>query len=425
MANTTYTPDLTSRDSSLRDLVVHRNRAVILAFDFLWGIAMPAVSITTLLPGFFRSIGIGNMWIGLIIALSTAVSSTVQPFSAFAIKPNHRRLRKMRRAYLFCPLGFLLLGIALLSGVASPMAGLGFTMLAVVLFYGSSATGDPHYSEMVVAAVDEEERGRYFAIRALVLGAGGILGGVLASYILRSAPPPTNFGWSFLIGALLVAFSSLSMKYYRDPPVSEPEPATKFHRYLWEKLRTWGRDRDLRNLLISSAFVALAVACLPFLGPLIKERLHESDRIYGVLGSLSIGSNLVLSWLLGAVVHRWGSRRALYLSLLLLGGGLCGCLYLHDRWGLLACYLLASIWGPAQIVAGTDFTLKVARDKPLPEVFAIKVWALAPVQLLGPILLGSAIDHWQYEPVIIAGCLFSFCSLVALTRCREQAPTAI
>ena len=407
----------TASAASLKQLVLHRNRASILAFEFLWGVAMPFVSVMVLIPGYLKYLRVDNVWIGLAPAINMGAIALIQPFSTYVIRPGMHRLRQMRTLYSAGASGFVLLGLLILYGVHSPTLGLVATLMAIGLFAVAAGAGDPHYMEIVVASVSLKQRGRYFGLRALCLGLGGIAGGALTGVLLYYTSTPLDFGYCFLAGGLLFAGSTLAWLFYRDTPTPAIEQHASFRVFLGERILPLVRREQFRWYLISISCFALASCGLPFLPLLIKEKLGASNDIYGWLGGLAMGSNLILPWMLGTICDRWGSRRGFMTVLFLYTIGVLGCLFLDGYIALFISYLLASIWLPGSIVSMTNLALKIAPDVPTSEVFSTKMVAMAPVQIIGPILVGAAIDHWSYGPALWAclGCVVL--SLIALWRC--------
>jgi len=407
---------VTSTDS-FKHLVLHRNRAAILAFEFLWGLAMPFVSVMVLIPGYLKYLGVDNVWIGLAPSIHMGAIALIQPFSAYVIRPGARRLKQMRTLYMTGSGGFVLLGLLVLYGIHAPLFGLCATLVAVGLFAVGAGAGDPHYMEIVVASVSLQQRGRYFGLRAVCLGLGGILGGALTGVLLHFAATPLDFGYCFLAGGLLFGGSTLVLLFYRDDPAPGAARHGSFGDFLRERIVPLVRREQFRWYLISISCFALAACGLPFLPLLIKEKLGATNAIYGWLGGLAMGSTLIMPWMLGIICDRWGSRRGFVMVLFLYTIGVLGCLFLDGYIALFISYLLASIWLPGSIVSMTNLALKLAPDVPTSEVFSTKMVAMAPVQIIGPVLIGAMIDDWSYGPALWTCLACVVLSLLALWRC--------
>ncbi len=398
------------------------NRRAVLLFETLWGLAMPLVYHATVIPGFLRHLGVPNSVIGLVPALHNGLLALLQPFSTYAIPGSERRVGRMLRAYGLGASGFVLLGLLLFGGLRDTAALLAATLLVVAGFASACGIGDPHYMQVVVDSVPEAQRGRYFGLRMLCLGSGGIAGGAMAALWLRLAAPPLNFAACFVAGGLLYLLSTQSMRLYRERPTSgDALDRAPFRDYVADRLLPQARDPAFRAYLLAIVLFSLAASGFPFLGLLLRERLDETDRLFGVLGALFMAGNLSMSALLGLVCDRWGSRRALALALILYVAGLCGCQLFENRIALLAAYFLAGAWLPGQLVAATDLALRLARRTTAAEATAIILAAMAPARLVGPPVVGALSDLWSYE-VALTGCLLAVLfSLAALTR-RSATP---
>jgi MFS family permease len=332
----------------------------------------------------------------------------------------------MRGFYLLAAVGYTLLGAAIFGGMRDPWVGLAATLVAELALSVFIGMGDPQYMAIVVNAVSPAVRGRFFGRRMVILGLGGIAGGFAAEQVLKHVAEPLNFGWCFLLGGLLVIASTQIMHVYRESP-EPPAPRTADLRgYLKERIIGRAQEGPFRTYLIAIVLFSLSASAFPFLGLLVKERLHESDRILGVLGSVFMAANMLQSWVLGVVCDRWGSRRGMALSLVIFVAGLLGCLLFHDRYLLLGAYFLAATWFPAQIIAATDLALRLAKDSPATEVTATMMLAMAPARIVGPLLIGAAIDVWSYPLPVLVCALFALAALVVLWLGRTTAvpPTA-
>ena len=417
MASEAAQPDKGAAADSLRALALERNRGSILAFEFMWGVAMPIVHYSTVLAGYLAGLGVDKAWIGLLPAVHNGVLAVVQPLSAYAIQPGPRRVIQMRYTYAVGALGYVILGLLVLCGMRSAAAGLIVALLAELAFAISTGFGDPHYMALNVDAVAPHQRGRFFGIRCVCLGIGGILGGQIAGWALQSGQAPLNFGLSILLGGLAFIVSTYAMLFYRERPAAPPPPRGGFGAFLTDRILPHLRRRDFRYYILATILFTIAASVVPFLGLFLKQRLQETDRFFGVLGSLFMGSNLVMSWLLGAACDRWGSRVGLALAIGVFIVGLAGCLLFHDRTALLVSYLLVSIWLPGQLVAATDLLLRLAAESPASEVTATYMLTLAPARTLAPILIGFALDRLADPAVIIACGVLAFGALVALLPC--------
>ncbi|MEO6906644.1 MAG: MFS transporter, partial [Abditibacteriaceae bacterium] len=404
---------------SYKSLLFERNRAVIVWFEFLFGLALPFVAVMTLLPGYFDYLGVSKVWIGALPALQCGVTVLVQPWSIYRIRPGKRRLRNMRLAYTSCGLSYVVLGILVMRGGMPPALAVFATLLAVMIFSVAAAVADPHYYVYVVESVDALIRGRYFGLRLAFSSTGGMIGGLLAALILRDLHAPMNFGLCILLGGILLAASTLIWNFYRkSEETTPPRNTTGFRHFIGRRIWTFLQERDFRVFAVSVILFGLSTLAYPFLALLIKAKLGASDQVFGLLAGVAMAGCLFTSCLLGVVCDRWNARWSVALSLVLYMLGVLGCLLLHDRVGLFLSYALTAVWIPSQAIGISDMALRLAPDATPSEIFTIKTLVLAPPQVLGPMLAGAAIDRWSFEPLLYFCLLCAVVSLLVLSRCR-------
>ncbi len=409
----------TERRHSLRELISHRNRFAILLFELTWGLAMPLMYHATMVPGYLRYLGIANAWIGLVPAIHTGIYAIIQPYAAFRWRPGPRRVTVMRLIYVLTGAGYVLLGLLVLRGFPLPAAGLAVVLAVELLAAVTTGAGDPQYANLVVESISPRQRGFFFGLRAVLLGVGGIVGGLLAAHLLKVAVAPSNFGASFVCGGTLLMLSTLSMALYRDRPPQPEDKNASFRGYLQERVLPRVRHTEFRTYLAASVLFTLSTSGFTFVSLLLKAKLNETEGLLGFLGSLFMAANLTQSWVLGVVCDRWGSRAGFILGLVLYTAGLLGCVFGTDRAFLLAAYFCASVWFPTQIVAAQDLAYRLAEDAPPAEIFSTTMVVLAPARIFGPLLAGAAIDRWMHGPPLLV-CAGLAC-LAALVLVRPAA----
>lgn len=407
-----------------RELLLDRNRAAVLAFEMMWGIAIPFVYYSTVVPGFLRHLGASNTWIGVGPAFHSGIVAVIQPWSAYAFRHHRGNAGWLRRVYATGAWVYVALGVAVLCGMRAPGLGIAAALLTTLLFSIATGIGDPHYMDLVVSAAPPVLRGRFFGLRVVFLGLGGIVGGVLAEQLLKAAPVPMNYGVSFVVGGLLYVASTQALHACRPvQPGQESqvkEHPDTFKRFLGETLLPLAARPQFRSFLSAAVIYALAVAVFPFLSLLIRERLHAGEEILGLLGGLVMAANLIFSWLLGALCDRFGSRTSFGVVLIGYVVGLLLCLTLAERTGLLLAYFLTAIWMPGLFVPVTNLALELAaRDPERPataaESTSLLMAAMSPGRIMGPIAVGAALDHFPVTAVFIAAAGLACISLTILT----------
>ncbi|MBM3459365.1 MAG: hypothetical protein FJX77_12650, partial [Armatimonadetes bacterium] len=219
---------------STRQLLLDRNRASIFAFECFWGVAFPFAYYATVLPGYLKHLDAPNILIGLAPAIHSGITALIQPYSAYAFRPGPHRSVWLRNMYASGSVAYIALGAAVLAGFLSGTTAVVFTLLTALVFAITVGLADPHYMDLVAEAAPADLRGRFFGLRVIFLGLGGVVGGELAEWVLGAAAPPQNFGASLCVGGVLYVLCTQALRRFQDPPVPTPEPlpAGSFSRYL-------------------------------------------------------------------------------------------------------------------------------------------------------------------------------------------------
>ncbi len=407
---------------SLRELVLDRNRACILLFEFLWGVAIPFVYHQTVVPGFLQSLGVAATWVGLGPAMHNGLLAVVQPISAYRFRPGVRRARALRIVYSFVGLAYLGLGGIVWTQRPEPGVAFALTMGALALAATATGVGDPCYQNLVVESIPDGTRGRFFAMRLAFVGLGGLIGGQFAEAALRGSRDQAGYAMSFMLGGVLILTSTFSLAPFLDGEVEERPRAVSFLEHLSGRVGPLLKDRAFRGFLISVLLFALSVTVFPFLALLVRSRLNEGPGILGVLGGLAMGANLVMSGVLGVVSDRRGPRAAFGLGLLCVGLGVLGCLVATERAALYLCYFFAACFMPAQMVGATNLALRLAERVPgnisPAETTSVMMAISTPVRILGPILSGAILQAAPGPTVYILSITLAGCSVAALFLAR-------
>ncbi|MBM3947521.1 MAG: MFS transporter, partial [SAR202 cluster bacterium] len=354
-------------------------------------------------------------------AIHSGITALIQPYSAYAFRPGPHRSVWLRNMYASGSVAYIALGAAVLAGFLSGTTAVVFTLLTALVFAITVGLADPHYMDLVAEAAPADLRGRFFGLRVIFLGLGGVVGGELAEWVLGAAAPPQNFGASLCVGGVLYVLCTQALRRFQDPPVPTPEPlpAGSFSRYLGGSLGPLALHPRFRGLLGSFVCFALAVAVFPFLANFVRDRLGAEAGVLGTLGGLVMAGNVVLAGPLGQACDRFGSRATLAGVLVCYGAALLLCVTLTDRFSLYAAYFLASIWMPGLFVPATKLVMELgAADEANPvspaESTALMMAAMAPSRILGPVAAGFALDRVPPASVFLTGVALALVSVAIL-----------
>ena len=397
--------------------VANRNKLVILGFEFLWGLSSPFVLFSTIHPGYLEHLGASKTVIGLIPALYWGALALVQPLSAYLIPTDGTRLRKVAGVYLAGACCYLPMATAAIFLTQGPMSiRLMVYFFCLTSFVVLVGFGDPHYLSMAVEASTPQDRGRFFGLRIMCLGLGGLVGAPGPKFLLRHFPAPESYGLCFLFGGLILIAASSWFSLIKDCPDQSAPPRQGLRHYLRENAGALVRNRVFVEFLLSFSLFCAAQASFTFLALYLKRKLgYSGDEFLANLNFAYIACLLTMSLLFGVLADRFGPALAYGAAIVCVAVGfltaLCGP---ASFFCALAAYFLASCWVPGSWATGYNLAVRAAPQvKPVVVAATISL-TISPVRIFAPLIAGSVIDRLSYTPVFWGSIGLAALSLVPL-----------
>ncbi|MBN2610612.1 MAG: MFS transporter [Bacteroidales bacterium] len=270
------------------------NRVKFILHGFFFSTAYHMAEPSTILPLVVNHFSKSNIIIGLISSLVRGGAIIMQMFMAFHAQAYKHVMRPLRLLFFFRVLSWIGTGLAIFFfGKANPLLALWLFGTGLFLFSFTAGLGTILFHELLGKIFTGEYRGVTWAYRQISMGAGGILSGFIAGWILNYFPKPLNFAYSFLISSIFlitgyVIISTVKEWGKRNVAVKEKS----FSVFIRNSMQMLKEDRQLRNQIIACILSYSYLFALPFVVKYIKLDLN--------LGGLAIGSAVPL--LTGAMV---------------------------------------------------------------------------------------------------------------------------
>jgi hypothetical protein len=247
-------------------------------------------------------------------------------------------------------------------------------------------------------------QGRMFAGRVAAVsgvtnagtGLVGLAAGLLAVWVLASAPFPANFGRAFALAAAFCAASMTAGYLLREP--TPPERLTRDPR---PSLRTIAaqalRDRGFRGALLVYVCNGLSGALAVFYVPAALEVLELPIASTGLFASVQAVAGTAAAAGAGLLIQRRGYRFTFGLA----AAAMAAHIGLMARLGsviefylALALQVACSTW---MLIAFMAFVLERAPVGEKGVRAAVASLVVAPVVAAGSLLCGALIDHASYR----------------------------
>ena len=325
----------------------------------------------SVLIGFMLHLGASPAEIALVGAVPL-LSQVASPASAYLAAALGRRKLLTVAMALVSRLTWLL--AAALPLVPMPDAWRPTVLILVVLISSFFlAANGTLWTAWMGDVIPERERGRYFGLRAGIVGVIAMVANLAAGAFLDRVGAPFSFQ-AVLVASVLIALAGVGVYLLQlDPP-------TEHVRVRWGQLLTlpW-RDAGFRNFLrfaLYWQFVVLLAA--PFVFPYFLDELRLTFTQVAIWSSIAALTALATTYLWGRVADRTGNRGVLAIGTFLAGlllpstwivAGITG----DVRWIWLSAVFDAIAWGA---IGPAIFNLALASAPRANRVVFIAMYSL-------------------------------------------------
>jgi MFS family permease len=339
-------------------------------------------------------------------AISTLTLYVAATLSVYLIRPERGRLRKVLLVYAAGAMCYVAMGIlTLLLPREATTTRIAVCLLLQAGFGAFVFSGDPHYSSMLVEITSMQERGRFFGVRVACFGAGGVLGGLLASLLLRFLPPPAEYGFCFLAGGLLILVSVLWFTQFRETQLPEKVESTSYVNLIRSGISVLRNHGPYRLFVLWHVAFLLMMGVYPFLSIRIHDRLHLPEAIMGQLAVAFTLATVLFSPLLGWIGDHLGHRLAMRVSTCSFLSGLIIVTAARSYPLAWLGFLLCSCDLATSAVVTPNYAYALLPRTQPAKVMSALMCVGATVRTVSYLSIGALLDRWSYQPVIVL-CVF-------------------
>jgi len=256
---------------------------------------------STILPLIVNYFGGSSMLIGFFAALLRGGAIIVQLFAAFQAQSYKLMMPYIRRVFIVRFFAWFCIGVAIIVfGEESPNLTLFCIGLGLFIFSFSAGFGAIYFKDIVAKIFSHKFRGKTMAYRQFFSGAGGLVSGALAGWILHSFEAPMSYGYLFIISSFIMGFGYLSFGTIDEPEKKEvSQRENSFKKFLHNSWMLLKADKDLQVQLKTFLFAYGYLIALPFIILDAQVKIN--------LDGVAIGS-LITTQMVGAMLSNflWG-----------------------------------------------------------------------------------------------------------------------
>jgi len=238
------------------------------------------------------------MVVGLFAALLRGGAILVQLFAAFKAQSYPLMLPYLRRVFVIRFFAWFFIGLSIiLFGENHPTITLFCIGFGLFIFSFSAGFGAIYFKDIIGKIFSHRFRGKTMAYRQFFSGAGGLISGALAGWILQSFDAPQSYGYLFIISSFVMGLGYISIGTL-DEPIKEKvgKKEKSFKKFLHNSWSLLKSDAHLQTQLKTFLLAYGYLIALPFIILDAQQKIH--------LDGIAIGS-LITTQMVGAMLSNF------------------------------------------------------------------------------------------------------------------------
>jgi MFS family permease len=373
---------------------------------FLFGAAFLASS--TILPLFLSKLTQAPLAFGLLAVIAQAGWFLPQLFTANAMERLSRKKPVVVNVGLFLErMPVLLMPLIALSAAVAPL----LAAVALLLTYAWHSFGAGvvavSWQDLIARCFPVERRGRYAGTTAFLGALAGLLGSVLATWLLNRYAFPVNFALVFALGALGISVSWVFLALTREPVARATAPRRSNKQYFRTLPGLVREDHNYRRFLIARMLMALAGLGVGFITVSAVDRFNVPDSTAGLYTLVMLAGQTVANLAFGLLADRSGHKLPLEI------GALAYMLAFALAWlapappWYLAVFALIGVGSASTIVSGVMIIMEFSGPARRPTYVGVANTSVGLAAAVAP-LIGALLAGFSYS------LLFAVAAVVAL-----------
>jgi len=374
---------------------------------------------STILPLIVNYFGGSSMLVGFFAALLRGGAVVVQLFAAFHAQSYKLMMPYLRRIFFIRFLAWFLIGIAIIIfGENYPNITLASIGFGLFIFSFSAGFAAIYFREIMAKIFSHEFRGKTMAYRQFFSGAGGLLSGTLAAWILESFHAPQSYGYLFIISSFIMALGYIAFALV-DEPIKEEvsQKERSFREFLKNSYAILKSDRDLQIQITTFLLAYGYLISLPFI---ILDAKGKID-----LDGVAIGS-LITTQMIGAMLSNflWGklsgrgkniltARLSIFIQIAATGLAFAA----SSIYAYMLIFFLIGASMDGNRIASSNLILQIAPPQKRPIYIALQM-NIVSLGMFFSIIGGLILHYFNYTALYSVSCTVLFAALYLSFKMR-------
>ncbi|MBT4841339.1 MAG: MFS transporter [Anaerolineae bacterium] len=379
-----------------------------------WFFGDSFVAAYTIMPVFMSTLTDSPILIGLIPALEGAGWFLPQLFLAKHLEGKKRRLPITLKLGLLdrLPFLFLAIGTFFILKVDPKVAIILFLVVYVIKTFSSGLAALP-WQELIATVIPVSHRGRYWGFALTSGKLMGMIGAIIAGFMLANIAYPLNYAYMFLVGFICASISYLFLSMNKEPEINR-QPSTK-NGNIWGRIKeVLGEDKNFRIYLINRAFVFSSFMGMAFITVYGLEKFNLPISYSAIFTGVMLASEVVGYGIWGVIGDKDGYKRVIEYSNLFLIVGLFALLFVESVWGLYIVFGIISFAHSGELIADQNIAMEFSSETDRPTYIGMSKTLTGPFLLIAPVLGGVLVQLWGYPTMFMTAIIISMVAFVVI-----------
>jgi MFS family permease len=356
-------------------------------FDGAFALGSDSI-VTAYLVLYAVALGASSAQVGLLGALSGLGAALTLLPGALLVE----RIGRRKEIVLACGGAVGRIALLLLALLPFFLHGSAAIVLFIALVVLRETFGNlslPAWTSLAADIVPPGQRGRYFASRTIAQTVTGMITAFAAGWIINASGFPAGYQWSFLMAFLCGGVSWYCFWRIQDPAPRPPPAAARA-----------GTTPILGGVLAHPVFLALCLhsavwnfslnVAAPFFNIYLVQDLKASMIQVGILSAAVSLSSLPALRVIGPLADRWGPRRIILITSLLIPILPLAWIFVPSPWYVLAINLASGALWSGFTMCILNLLMQIS-----PEAERARFTAIHQIVIALSLALGSAAGGWM------------------------------
>ena len=380
-------------------------------------IAEPA----TILPLMINYFGGSPVLIGFFSGLLRGGAVLMQLFAAYKAQHYAKMLPYLRRVFFFRFLSWFMIGVAIiLFGKNHSTLTLWCIGIGLFLFSFSAGFGAIYFREIVAKIFSHRFRGKTMAWRQFFSGLGALVSGAVAAWVLERFEAPYDFGYLFILSALLMGLGLVAFATVEEPVKThfetKIESFTEFLKHTWELLKA---DRQLQVQIVTFLLAYGFLIAMPFIILDAKETIHIGGKEVGVLITVQMIGAMISNALWGKLGSLGHFRLIAILSISLKLVAILLAFFANSLVAYGTIFFLLGAAGDGSRIASSNLILILAPEAKRPLYMAVQM-NIVSLGMFFSILGGFLLHFGGYTLLYTITALLLLIALLLAFKLRDK-----